>query len=202
MSRKVKFTTFCIPGIHKNLTFKDKQDNIPDPEFNEKDKEICQEDNAIEGGVLYDVWTQNKSYKQFIDKVGINWKSVTELMNFYEWESNDVEMCEQNLISHSCNRKEAQVIFNYFYRGLSESEVWRLWSEEICSVSKVIRNFKRCLKLRKLSKKKYLGESKMLKKIHHGFIKNLVSNCGSTISTASIICNKLKVNIEDLEDVS
>ena len=98
MSRKVKFTTFYIPGIHKDLTFKDKLDNIPDLDFSEEDKEIGQEDNPIEGGVLYDAWTQNKSYKQLIDKVGINWKSVTELMNFYEWGSNDVEMCEQNLI--------------------------------------------------------------------------------------------------------
>ena len=202
MSRKVKFTTFYIPGIHKDLTFKDKLDNIPDLDFSEEDKEIGQEDNPIEGGVHYDAWTHNKSYKQLIDKVGINWKSVTELMNFYEWGSNDVEMCEQNLTSHSCNRKEAQVIFNFFYWCLSEAEVWRLWSEEICSVRKEIRNFKRCLKLRKLSNKKYLGKSKMLKKIHHDFIKNLVSTYGSTIPTASIICNNLKDNFEELENVS
>ena len=126
MSRKVKFTTFYIPVIHKDLTFKDNLDNIHDLNFSEEDKEICQEDNPIEGGVLYDAWAQNKSYKQLIDKVGINWKSVTELMNFYEWESNDVEMFEQNLTSHSCNRKEAHVIFSYFYRGLSKAEVWRL----------------------------------------------------------------------------
>ena len=42
----------------------------------------------------------------------------------------------------------------------------------------------------------------MLKKIHHDFIKNLVSNYGSTIPTASIICNKLKDNFEDLKNVS
>ena len=181
------------------MTFKGKLDNIPDLDFSEEDKEICQEDNPIEGSVLYDAWTQNKSYKQLIDKIRINWKSMTELMNFYEWRSNDVEMYEQNLTSHSCNRKEAQVIFNYFYLGLSEAEVWRLWSEEICSVRNVIRNFKRCLKLKKLSNMKFLGKSKMLKKIHHDFIKNLVSNYWSTIPTASLICNKLKDNFEDLE---
>ena len=85
MSRKVMFTTFYIPEIHKDLTFKDKLDNIPDLDFSEEDKEIYQEDNPIEGGVLYDAWTQNKSNKQLIDKVGINWKSVTELMNLYVW---------------------------------------------------------------------------------------------------------------------
>ena len=48
------FTTFYIPEIHKDLTFKDKLDNIPDLDFSEEDKEIYQEDNPIEGGVLYD----------------------------------------------------------------------------------------------------------------------------------------------------